>query len=249
MLEINKITKSFDGFCALRNVSLAVADKARVAVIGPNGAGKTTLFNVVTGHLVPDEGAIHFGSRRIVGMPPHRIVRLGLSRSFQRVNVYPRLSVFENVQVAHIAHRNRQYRLFEPAANLYRAEVLSTLEQMGLIEDAGLRAGLLAYGKQKQLELAIALASNPRLLLLDEPTAGMSPAETAETIALIGRISRERGLALLFTEHDMEVVFTIADHIAVLHQGELIAEGAPETIRTNREVQRVYLGGGAHDAA
>lgn len=249
MLTIQNLTKSFDGFSALRNVNLAVSERGRLAVIGPNGAGKTTLFNVITGHLAPDSGDIRLRDRSISGLPPYEIVRLGLSRSFQRINVYPRLTVFENVQVAHIAHRRRQYRLFNRAAALYRAETMATLDSVGLADDHGRRADTLSYGRQKQLELAIALASEPALLLLDEPTAGMSPAETAQTIALIGRIARERNLALLFTEHDMEVVFTIADRIAVLHHGELIAEGAPDTIRAHPEVQRVYLGGAANAAA
>ncbi len=213
-------------------------------MIGPNGAGKTTMFNVVTGHLRPDHGAVTYKEREITGLAPHRIVKLGIARSFQRINIYPRLTVFENVQAAQIAHNNRHFSLMTMGRRLYREETSRVLETVGLSEDAGMLAGLLAYGKQKQLELAIALASEPELLLLDEPTAGMSTQETAETIALIGEITSARGLTLLFTEHDMNVVFTIADRISVLHLGELIATGTPEEVRRDENVRKVYLGGG-----
>jgi branched-chain amino acid transport system ATP-binding protein len=215
------------------------------AVIGPNGAGKTTLFNVITGHLVPDAGRIRLGGRDITGLPPHAICRLGLARSFQRTNIFPRLTVFENVQIAVLSHAGQAYGLWRPARGLARDRTLALLEQVGLAPRAADASGSLSYGDQKQLELGIALALEPTLLLLDEPTAGMSPQETRSSIALVARIARERKLTVLFTEHDMEVVFSVAQRIRVLHHGSIIAEGSPEAIRADAEVKRIYLGEGA----
>lgn len=246
MLAISGVSKSFDGFMAVKGLSLNVAAGERHAMIGPNGAGKTTIFNLITGHLVPDCGEIRFKDRPITGLRPHRITRLGIARSFQRINIYPRLSVLENVRVAHIAHHGRQFDLVSASDRLFRSECDETLEAVGLIEDRNRLAGTLAYGKQKQLELAIALAADPALLLLDEPTAGMSPHETEASIILLDQLIAAKRLTLLFTEHDMKVVFSIADRITILHQGKVIASGAPDAVRVNPEVQRVYLGGGKH---
>src|SRR5215813_528367 len=211
-------------------------------VIGPNGAGKSTLFNLITGHLRPTVGRVYFEGRDITGRPPHTICQMGIGRSFQRTNIFPRLSVFDNVQVAVLAHRKKTFNFFTPSKRLMQDETYALLAQVGLAEEALSISGMLSYGFQKQLELGIALASEPELLLLDEPTAGMSPQETANTIALIAKIVRERGLTLLFTEHDMDVVFSIAEKITVLHQGQVLAEGTPTAVRSNPEVQRVYLG-------
>jgi branched-chain amino acid transport system ATP-binding protein len=189
---------------------------------------------------------VEFEGAELVGRAPERIVRLGIARSFQRINIYPRLSVFENVQVALIVHARQHWNLFTPGRSLHRGETADLLRLVGLDEEAREVAGELSYGKQKQLELAIALAAKPRLLLLDEPTAGMSPQETAETIALIRDIVRARGLTLLFTEHDMSVVFGIAERISVLHHGEIIASGTPDAVRNDPEVKRVYLGEHTH---
>jgi branched-chain amino acid transport system ATP-binding protein len=242
LLRVEKVTKSFDGFVAVHDVDLSV-DKGQLAcIIGPNGAGKSTLFNLITGHLVPTHGRVFFHDRDITGLPPHKICQLGMGRSFQRTNIFPRLSVFENVQVAVLSHHKKTLHLFTPAKKLAQRETYALLEQVGLADEARSISGTLAYGFQKQLELGIALASEPEILLLDEPTAGMSPQETASTIALIGKIARERGLTLLFTEHDMDVVFSIAEKITVLHQGEVLAEGKPNDVRQNPEVQRIYLG-------
>ncbi|MEX2241079.1 MAG: ABC transporter ATP-binding protein [Burkholderiales bacterium] len=249
VLSIRGLRKSFDGFVAVQDVDFALAAGERHAVIGPNGAGKTTFFNLITGHLRPDAGEILLGDRAITGLPPHRIVRRGIARSFQRINIYPRLSVYESVQAAHIARAGRTFELFTLADRLYRDETEATLAAVGLTSDADAPAGTLAYGKQKQLELAIALAADPRLLLLDEPTAGMSPHETAEAIQLVGRIANERKLTLLFTEHDMDVVFSIADRVSVLHHGAIIATGTPDQIRRDAEVRRVYLGKAIDEAA
>jgi branched-chain amino acid transport system ATP-binding protein len=242
MLRIEGLSKSFGGFVAVRDVSLSVERGRTACVIGPNGAGKSTLFNLITGHLQPTRGRVLFGDRDITGRKPHAICRMGIGRSFQRTNIFPRLSVFDNVQVAVLSHQRRTLNLFTPARALARDETMALLEAVGLAAQAQATSGTLSYGLQKQLELGIALASEPQVLLLDEPTAGMSPQETADSIALIGRIVRDRGLTLLFTEHDMDVVFSIAERITVLHQGAVLAEGTPEEVQNNEDVQRIYLG-------
>ena len=175
-------------------------------------------------------------------MPPHELCRAGVGRSFQRTNIFAKLTVFENVQAAFLSHRGRGWNLFTPVRDLYRDETLRLLDSLGLADRAGEIAGFLSHGAQKQLELGLALALEPDILLLDEPTAGMSAQETRESIQLIERIARERGLTLLFTEHDMEVVFAISQRITVLHQGRVIADGAPDEVRRHPEVRRVYLG-------
>ncbi len=242
MLEVIEVAKAFGGFQALNGVTLTVEPGEISAIIGPNGAGKTTLFNVITGHLVPDRGQIRFKGRDIGGRSPHTICRLGLARSFQRTNIFPRLSVFENVQIAILSHEGRELGFWRPARDLGRDRTMAILEDVGLGHRAEDVAASLSYGDQKQLELGIALAMEPELLLLDEPTAGMSPQETRSTIALVARIVRERKLTLLFTEHDMSVVFSVAQKIRVLHQGRVIAAGRPDEVRANDEVRRVYLG-------
>jgi branched-chain amino acid transport system ATP-binding protein len=242
MLEVRELRKSFAGFVAVAGVSLALETRQIAAVIGPNGAGKSTLFNLITGHLVPDRGQVMLDGHDITGAPPHRICSMGIGRSFQRTNIFPRLSVFENVQAAFLAHRGRGRNFWSRTENFYREETNALLASIGLAAQGRLVAGTLSYGNQKQLELGIALASDPKVLLLDEPTAGMSASETHETMRLLERIAGERGLTLLFTEHDMEVVFSIAEKIAVLHQGRLLTEGRPAEVRNDPEVRRVYLG-------
>ncbi|MGO8920346.1 MAG: ABC transporter ATP-binding protein [Stellaceae bacterium] len=242
MLDVRGLRKSFAGFVAVDGVSLAVATRQIAAVIGPNGAGKSTFFNLITGHLRPNGGQVLLDGRDITGTPPHRICRLGIGRSFQRANIFPRLSVFENAQAALLAHHGRGRNFWSRSENFYRDETEALLASVGLGGQAAAVAGTLSYGNQKQLELGIALASDPAVLLLDEPTAGMSASETQETMRLLQKIAGERGLTLLFTEHDMEVVFGIAEKIAVLHQGRLLAEGTPAEMRGDAEVRRVYLG-------
>ncbi len=242
LLEVSGVSRSFGGFQALGGVTLRVVPGEISAVIGPNGAGKTTLFNVITGHLVPDAGRVGFGGCDITGQPPHTICRLGLARSFQRTNIFPRLTVYDNVQAAFVCHRGRGWNLFTPVERLYRPETEALLEAVGLLDKADETSGFLSHGNQKQLELGITLALEPEILLLDEPTAGMSATETRESIRLIERIAADRGLTLLFTEHDMEVVFSIAHRITVLHQGRVIADGPPAEVRRDPEVRRVYLG-------
>jgi branched-chain amino acid transport system ATP-binding protein len=242
MLEVRDVTKSFDGFLAVSGVSLVVPQGSISAIIGPNGAGKTTLFNLITGHLRPTDGRVVFKGRDVTGIAPHDLCRLGMGRSFQRTNIFPRLTVYENIQAAFVSHRGRGWNLFTPVERLYRPETEALLQAVGLLDKAEEISGFLSHGNQKQLELGIALALEPEILLLDEPTAGMSATETRESIRLIERIAAERGLTLLFTEHDMEVVFSIAHRITVLHQGRVIADGAPADVRRDPEVRRVYLG-------
>ena len=242
MLEVRDIRKSFNGFTAVGGVSLDVPAQGITAVIGPNGAGKSTFFNLLTGHLRADEGRVAFAGRDITGAAPHAICRMGIGRSFQHTNIFRNLTVFQNVQAALIAHAGQSRNFWSRADDLYREETLRILESLGLADKADAVSGALSHGNQKQVELGIALASDPKLLLLDEPTAGMSAAETRDSIRLLARIVAERKLTLLFTEHDMEVVFSIAQKIAVLHQGRLIAEGTPQDVRGDREVRRVYLG-------
>jgi branched-chain amino acid transport system ATP-binding protein len=242
MLEIDQITKTFGGFTAVNAVSLTVERQQIAAVIGPNGAGKSTFFNLITGHLRPDTGQVLLNGRDITGIAPHRISSYGMGRSFQRTNIFPKLTVFENVQAAFLVHRGRGGNFWSRADRFYRDETEALLQQIGLLDQAEVIGGTLSYGNQKQLELGLALASDPTLLLLDEPTAGMSATETHDAIRLLERIAGERELTLLFTEHDMEVVFSIAQKIAVLHQGRKIAEGTPEDVRADPEVRRIYLG-------
>ena len=242
ILRVEGLSKSFGGLMAVYNVSFSIQRGERCAIIGPNGAGKSTLFNLLTGHLHPDRGRVYFQEEEITGLPPHRICRKRISRSFQRVNIFPMLSVFENIQVALLAVQRKSKMIFSPAKKMVRQETERLLENIGLQEQREVISGTLSHGDQKRLELGIVLAGNPLLLLLDEPTQGMSPDETAATMALIDRITREREITLLFVEHDIGTVFALAEVIRVLHLGTLIAEGKPDEIRANDEVQRIYLG-------
>jgi len=242
VLEVKGLGKSFNGFVAVNGVTFTVAERQIAAVIGPNGAGKSTLFNLITGHLQPTTGHVLLDGRDITGGAPHDICRRGIGRSFQRTNIFPKLTVFENIQAALLSHHRRGPNFWTRSELLYREETEALLDSIGLLQHTQSIAGTLSYGNQKQIELGLALASDPKILLLDEPTAGMSANETHETIALLERIAAARGLTLLFTEHDMAVVFSIAQKIAVLHQGRLIAEGTPADVRADSEVRRVYLG-------
>ena len=242
MLYVEKVQKSFDGFVAVRNANLAVESGDIVAVIGPNGAGKTTLFNLITGQLKADRGKILFKGEDIAGLAPFRICRKGISRSFQIVNIFKRLTVFENVQVAVLSHRKRTSNLFLPSQKLAVGETREILENVGLVEKADKVSGSLSHGEQKVLEMAVALGNDPELLILDEPTAGMSAEETSVTIELIKRLSSDLGLTILFCEHDMGLVFSIATKIMVMQQGETIMQGEPNAVRENKLVQEAYLG-------
>jgi branched-chain amino acid transport system ATP-binding protein len=213
-----------------------------VSIIGPNGAGKTTLFNLLTGHIVPNSGQVLYRGKDITGLAPHAISRMGIGRSFQKLNVFPRLTTFQNVQVAVFSAQEKSHSLFSSAKHLAREETEAILESVGLLEQKDRMGGVLAHGDQKRLEIGIALALKPSLLLLDEPTQGMSPRETVQATELIQKLVKQRGLTLIFVEHDMNVVFGISDNIIVLHQGKVIFSGKPEAVKMNDEVQRIYLG-------
>jgi len=243
MLLVEALVKSFDDFMAVNRANLTVGKGEIVAVIGPNGAGKTTLFNLITGLIRPDGGRITFKGEDISKLPPYEICRKGIARSFQIVNIFPRLTAFRNVQVAVLSQQRRSRQLFYPARNLAVEETESILQSVGLLEKAHAIAGSLSHGDQKILEIAIALGNEPELLILDEPTAGMSPEETSATMELVKRLAHMRGLTILFCEHDMEIVFSIAKSIMVMRQGQTIIQGSPEEVRGNKEVQEAYLGG------
>jgi branched-chain amino acid transport system ATP-binding protein len=242
MLCIENLHKSFDDFKAVDGAHLTVEKGQLVAVIGPNGAGKTTLFNLITGQLPPDNGKILLNGEDICKLPPHVICRKGVARSFQIANVFPRLSVFRNVQVSVLSQQKLSNKLFQPAARLAVEETNRILESVGLLDKQMDVAGSLSHGDKRILEIAIALGNEPDLLILDEPTAGMSPEETTTAMALIQRLAADQGLTILFCEHDMEVVFGVAQSIMVMQQGRTIVQGDPQTVRQDSEVQQAYLG-------
>lgn len=242
MLKVENLVKTFDGFQAVNGANLTVEEKKIVAVIGPNGAGKTTLFNLISGHLSPVKGKIFFRGQNITGMPPHRICHLGISRSFQLINIFHQLSVFENVQVALLSNKRKVFNMFTPSKKMVGEETYNILEKVGLIDKARAISSYLSYGDQKLLEIAIALGNYPKLLMLDEPTAGMSPEETRTTIRFLHSLAHKEGLTVLFTEHNMNVVFEIAEKIMVMQLGKTIAQGLPSEVRANKQVQSAYLG-------
>ena len=243
MLEVTSLSKSFDGFKAVKNASLSVKDGEVVAVIGPNGAGKTTLFNLITGVIKPDSGKVIFKGEDITGLKPFEVCRRGMSRSFQVVNVFPRLSVFENVQVSVLSRQKKTWNLFTPSSRLAIAETEKILENVGLMDVGEATSTALSHGERKVLEIAIALGGNPEFLILDEPTAGMSPEETSRCIDLIRQLKEKLGITILFCEHDMEIVFSISDRIMVMVRGSTIIEGSCNEVRCCQEVQDAYLGG------
>jgi branched-chain amino acid transport system ATP-binding protein len=243
MLRVEGVIKSFDEFMAVNGANLTVKKGEIVAVIGPNGAGKTTLFHLITGVLRRDRGKIIFKGEDIGALPPYDICKKGISRSYQVVNIFPRLTVFENVQVAVLSQQRRSSNLFRPAHSIAVEETRSILESMGLSAKERSIAGSLSHGDQKILEIAIALGNEPELLILDEPTAGMSPEETQATMELVKRLANQRGLTILFCEHDMDIVFSVAQRIMVMRHGQTIIQGSLEEVRSNKEVQEAYLGG------
>ncbi len=243
MLSVEQIHKAFDDFKAVNGAHLTVNRGELVAVIGPNGAGKTTLFNLISGQLKPDRGRVILNGEDITRLPTFEICRRGIARSFQIANIFPRLSVFRNVQVSVLSQQRRSLKLFRPAQKIAVEETRRILESVGLLDKAGNIAGSLSHGDQRILEIAIALGNEPELLVLDEPTAGMSPEETTSTMGLIRRLADERGLTILFCEHDMDLVFNVAQSIMVMHHGSTIVQGEPEEVRKNEQVQEAYLGG------
>jgi branched-chain amino acid transport system ATP-binding protein len=243
MLRVQELQKSFGDFKAVNGAHLTVEKGQLVAVIGPNGAGKTTLFNLITGQLQSDGGSIVFNDENINKLPPYKICRKGIARSFQIANIFPRLPIFRNVQVSVLSQQKLSNKLFNPASQMAVEETSRILESVGLLNKKFDVAGSLSHGDKRTLEIAIALGNEPELLILDEPTAGMSPEETTATMSLIQTLADKQGLTILFCEHDMEVVFNVAQSIMVMQQGYTIIQGTPEEIRQNSEVQKAYLGG------
>ncbi|MEO8755296.1 MAG: ABC transporter ATP-binding protein [Casimicrobiaceae bacterium] len=242
VLVVEGLRKSFDGLQAVDGVTFSVAAGELVALIGPNGAGKSTCFNLVNGQLVPDTGRVTFAGARIDGMPPHRIARLGVGRMFQVAATFASMTVRENVRLALLAHSGRTDSMAAAFAAQGDAEVDALLARVGCADLADAHCAALAYGNAKRVELALALASRPRLLLMDEPTAGMARGSRGRLMRVAADLARNDGIAVLFTEHDMDVVFGFADRVIVLDRGRIIAEDTPEGIRANPQVQEVYLG-------
>jgi len=243
MLKVESLAKSFSGFKAVNGANLEVRKGEIVAVIGPNGAGKTTLFNLITGILRPDAGRILFKEEDITGMAPHEVCGKGISRSFQVVNVFPRLTVFENVRVAVLARERKTWNMLTPARKMVVKRTEEVIEGVGLGARKHAVSSALSHGDRKVLEIAIALGGNPEFLILDEPTAGMSPEETLRCIDLIRSLSDRFGLTILFCEHDMELVFGLADRIMVMVRGATIIQGSCDDVRSSEAVQEAYLGG------
>jgi branched-chain amino acid transport system ATP-binding protein len=244
LLRVSGLSKSFGGLKAVDDVSFELEAGQLLALLGPNGAGKSTCFNMVNGQLRPSSGSIRLDDHELVGMRPRDIWRLGVGRTFQIAATFNSMTVLENVQMALVSRERKLFGLWKPAGSWYADEAFSLLEQVGMAADAHRACGVLAYGDVKRVELAIAMANRPKLLLMDEPTAGMAPRERIDLMRMTARIAREKSIGVLFTEHDMDVVFEHADRILVLNRGSLIAEGTPAEVRGNPEVRAVYLGEG-----
>ena len=242
VLAVRDLSKAYGGVQAVSKVSFSVAAGELLAMIGPNGAGKTTCFNMLNGQVAPDAGSVEFEGRSLAGLAPREIWRLGVGRTFQITATFGSMSVRENVQMALLSHHRRLWSLTALAARSHVEEANALLARVGMLEQAGRPCSVLAYGDLKRVELAVALANRPRLLLMDEPTAGMAPRERNELMQLAAELAKSGGIAVLFTEHDMDVVFTHADRVIVLSGGELIAEGRPEAVRADPRVREVYLG-------
>jgi branched-chain amino acid transport system ATP-binding protein len=244
LLEVEGIARAYGGVQAVDGVSFRVDSGEIVALIGPNGAGKSTCFNMLSGQIRPDRGTIRIGGTLVNGLAPHVIWRMGVGRTFQITATFGSMTIAENVQVALLSYRNRLSRLWGNAGAAERSGAEALLDLVGMKGFAERPSATLAYGDLKRLELAIALANEPQLLLMDEPAAGMAPKERAALMRLTADIARNRNIGVLFTEHDMDVVFEHASRIMVLSRGRLIAEGDPKAVRANEEVQAIYLGGG-----
>jgi branched-chain amino acid transport system ATP-binding protein len=244
-LETQRVTKDFGKLRAVHQVSLEIQKGDIHAIIGPNGAGKYTYFNLITGYHRATSGKVLFKGKDITHLPAYNRCNLGITRSFQITSIYPKFTVYESVLMALLTHRKVTLNFFSSAKRFFNEDVWRILEDIGLADQANILGDSISHGDKKRLELAITVGTEPELLLLDEPTCGMSPEETEMTMGLINKLSGERGITILFTEHDMSVVFGIAKRISVLHQGTLIADGSPEEVRASEEVQKVYLGGTA----
>jgi branched-chain amino acid transport system ATP-binding protein len=245
LLSVQNLRKAFGGVEALAGVSFELRAGEVLAMIGPNGAGKTTCFNILDGQLRPDVGDIFVDGRNITGWTPHRVAHLGVGRTFQISATFTSMTVRENVQTALLSYQRRLGAWWTPAASFAVEEANALLEQVGLADQAARASSVLAYGDRKRLEVAMALANSPRLLLMDEPTAGVAPGERSVLMRMVTKLATERQIGLLFTEHDMDVVFGHAARVIVLSRGEVVAEGTPEAVRANPTVRAVYLGGAA----
>jgi len=244
ILRIENLTKSFNGNNVIDKVSFSIPEGELSSIIGPNGAGKTTLFNLITGYYLPNSGKIFFQDRDISGMQPYNSVKLGIARAFQITNIFPRLSVLENIVATVITHQRGNLNVVTPTRKLknIHERAYEVLRSVGLAEMAHQQSGTLAHGNQKRLDMAVALALEPKILLLDEPTAGMSPEERRQTVNLIQQLWEELNITMLFIEHDMDIVFGISQKVRVLCYGIMLAEGTPEEISKNEKVIEAYLG-------
>lgn len=244
LLQVQNISKAFGGVKAVQNVSFSLQAGELLALIGPNGAGKSTSFNMVGGQLAPDSGEVLLNGQPITGLPPRAIWRKGVGRTFQIAQTFASLTVAENVQMALLSANRKIFSWWPRAANHRRTDALALLAQVDMQAQADRPCSALAYGDVKRVELAMALAHDPQLLLMDEPTAGMAPGERVALMQLTREIAQQRQMGVLFTEHSMDVVFGLADRVAVLVRGKLLAEGTPQTIRDDARVQQAYLGTG-----
>ena len=244
ILEVQNLYKSFGGIKAVQNVSFELAEGQLLAMIGPNGAGKSTCFNLINGKLRPDHGIIIIMGNKMNGRKPREVWHLGVGRTFQITSTFASMSVLENVQMPLLSYHKKTKSLLKKVSKLYIDESMKLLKLVGIEDQAERACGVLAYGDLKRVELAVALANKPRLMLMDEPTAGMGPAERQSLMELTADIVRTRHIGVLFTEHDMEVVFNHADRIIVLNRGELVAEGTPDEVQANEKVKEIYLGRG-----
>jgi branched-chain amino acid transport system ATP-binding protein len=242
ILAVKNLYKSFGGLEAVKDVSFELEKGQLLAMIGPNGAGKSTCFNLINGQLRPDHGRIIIMGKEINGSKPRDVWKLGVGRTFQITSTFASMTVLENVQMARLSYHRRTNSLLRKVSQLYVDESLDLLKPVGIEDQAGRTCGVLAYGDLKRVELAVALANKPRLLLMDEPTAGMGPAQRKTLMELTRNIVRTRNIGVLFTEHDMDVVFNHADRIIVLSRGELMAEGTPAEVQENAKVKEIYLG-------
>ncbi len=244
ILKVQNLSKSFGGVKAVHKVSFELAEGQLLAMIGPNGAGKSTCFNLINGQLRPDRGNIIILGKKINGFQPRRVWKLGVGRTFQITSTFSSMTVLENIQIAMLSYHRRTKSLFKKAENLYVDESMDLIRQVGIENQSHRACGVLAYGDLKRVELAVALANKPKLLLMDEPTAGMGPSERQTLMELTKKIVRSQNIGILFTEHDMDVVFNHAERIILLNRGELIAQGTPEEVRKNDKAQKIYLGSG-----
>ena len=242
ILKAKGLNKSFAGLKAVSDFDLELSAHSIVSIIGPNGSGKSTLFNLITNHLPCDSGEIIFNGESITGLPSYHICRKGIGRSFQRINIFKGLSTYENIQIAILCGQGKSMSFLRSARSMVRDQTEEILIDIGLIEQADTLAGKLAYGDQRSLEFGIALSNSPKLVMLDEPTGGMSPEESVAITNLISDVVERRKITLLFVEHDMRVVFGVSEKIIVMNRGRKVTEGSPEEISRNEDVRKIYLG-------